>query len=215
LTSLCWVVNTTKNDSLFPHQVQVWRGQGWITETCGSNQLRIRPKAFYQTNPEQAVRLYETALAMAEPGSGDRVFDLYSGIGSIALYLARSVASVVGIETVPEAVQAARENAELNGITNAVFEEGEVETVLPAVAHRHGSPDLMVVDPPRAGLHPRARGAIRALAPPRFLYISCNPRTQAADIAELADVYRVDSLQPVDMFPQTRHIENIALLRRR
>ncbi len=215
ITSLNYVVNTTKNDSLFPHEVQLWSGEAWITELSGPNRLRIRPKAFYQTNPEQAVRLYETALAMTEVRSTDRAFDLYSGIGSIALFMAHSVASAVAVESVPDAVRAARENAELNGIANVTFEEGEVETVLPEVVARHGAPDLVVLDPPRAGLHPGARKTLRELAPERILYISCNPRTQASDIAELGDLYRVTALQPVDMFPQTRHVENIAVLQRR
>ncbi|MFO8043038.1 MAG: 23S rRNA (uracil(1939)-C(5))-methyltransferase RlmD, partial [Alkalispirochaeta sp.] len=197
------------------HEVHLWSGEAWITERSGPNTLRIRPKAFYQTNPEQAVRLYETAVALTELRPTDRVFDLYSGIGSIALFIARSVASVVGVESISDAVSSARENAELNGITNVAFEEGEVETVLPEVVTRHGMPDLVVLDPPRAGLHPGARKTLREIAPERILYISCNPRTQATDIAELGDLYRVTALQPVDMFPQTRHVENIAVLERR
>ncbi len=215
ISSLCFVVNTSRNDSLFPHDVQVWRGDPWITEASGPNRLRIRPKAFYQTNPEQAVRLYAAAVDLVGLSPDDRVFDLYSGIGSIALFVARSVASVVGIESVPDAVTAARENATLNGVSNVTFEEGEVETVLPAVAERHGAPDVVILDPPRAGLHPAARRAVRDLDAQRILYISCNPRTQASDIAELSDRYEVTAMQPVDMFPQTRHVENIAVLRRR
>ena len=215
VASLNYVINTSKNDSLFPHDVVTWRGRGWITEVCGPNRLRLRPKAFYQTNPAQALRLYETAVSMTGLSPGLRVFDLYSGIGSIALFVARSVASVVGVESVGDAVISARENADLNGITNAVFEAGEVEAVLPDVAARHGTPDLVILDPPRSGVHPKARRALRELGAPRILYISCNPRTQATDIAELHDLYEVDSLQPVDMFPQTRHVENIAVLRRR
>ena len=215
ITSLNYVINTTKNDSFFPHEVHRWSGEAWITERSGPNTLRIRPKAFYQTNPEQAVRLYETAVALTDLRSTDRVFDLYSGIGSIALFIARTVAAVVGVESISDAVSSARENAELNGISNVTFEVGEVETVLPEVVTRHGRPDLVVLDPPRAGLHPGARTTLREFAPERILYISCNPRTQATDIAELADLYRVTALQPVDMFPQTRHVENIAILERR
>jgi 23S rRNA (uracil1939-C5)-methyltransferase len=214
ITSLNYVINTSRNDSLFPQDVRGWRGDPWITEHSGPNRLRIRPKAFYQTNPEQAVHLYQRAVEMADLPRDARVFDLYSGIGSIALFIARSVASVVGVESIPDAVTAARENAELNGIDNAIFEEGEVEAILPAVAERDGVPDAVVVDPPRVGLHPKALAALRDLAPATVVYISCNPRTQATDIAGLADLYRVEALQPVDMFPQTRHVENIAILRR-
>ncbi|MCG8479149.1 MAG: 23S rRNA (uracil(1939)-C(5))-methyltransferase RlmD, partial [Spirochaetales bacterium] len=215
LHSLNYVVNTSKNDSMYPHEVVTWSGESWITELCGPNRLRVRPKAFYQTNPLQAVRLYEAALALLRPTRDDLVFDLYSGIGSIALLAARSVGRVVGIESVPDAVRAARENARVNGIDNALFEEGAVEDTLCEVAARYGTPDAVVVDPPRAGLHPRAIDSLRDLRPPRILYISCNPRTQASDIAALRESYRVEALQPVDMFPQTRHVENIAVLRRR
>ena len=216
--TLGYVVNTTGNDSIFPHEVHIVRGPGYLSESCGPNRLRIRPKAFYQTNPEQAVQLYETALAMTGLRREDRVLDLYCGIGSIALLLARRVASVVGVESVADAVTAARENAQLNGITNAVFEAGEVETVLPDILEREGHPDLVVVDPPRVGLHPRARRVLGELGAQRLLYISCNPRSQASDLAELAGPdgpYELSALQPVDMFPQTRHVENIAVLHRR
>ena len=238
ISSLNYVVNTTKNDSIYDHEVKLWSGDPYITERCGSVMLRIRPKAFYQTNSEQAVSLYRTALGLAglestatgaadsvnDPttdisgfagGSGPLVFDLYSGIGSIALSLADRVGRVVGIESNDDAVRAAGENAELNGIENAIFERGEVESILPRVIDRHGSPDLVVVDPPRAGMHPRARRALRDLAAPRIVYISCNPRTQASDVRELIERYRIAAVQPVDMFPQTRHVENVLLLERR
>ncbi len=214
LEELNYVVNTTRNDSIFGHEIRPYRGPGYITEHCGPVQLRLRPKAFFQTNPEQALNLYTRALELADLPESPLVFDLYSGIGSIALFLAPRVGTVVGIESVADAVAAARENAQLNGITNALFEEGEVEKVLPEVVARHGTPQALVVDPPRMGLHPAARTAILALdpLPQRIVYISCNPRTQATDLLELRRKYRVTALQPVDMFPQTRHVENIAIL---
>lgn len=214
---LNYVVNTTRNESLFPHDILKWRGPGYITEQCGAIRLRIRPKAFFQTNPQQAEVLYNRALELAHLDGSSLVFDLYSGIGSIALVLALRVGRVVGIESVTDAVAAARENAELNGVGNVTFEEGAVEEVLGEVARRHGTPDALVVDPPRAGLHPRARQAILALdpLPHTVVYISCNPRTQAQDLLEFLPHYHVEVLQPVDMFPQTRHVENIAVLRRR
>lgn len=214
ITSLNYIVNTTRNDSIFTHEVIPWVGTEVIHERCGEIILRLRPKAFYQTNPEQAIRLYHRAMELVDLRPRELVYDLYSGIGSIALFIARRVARVVGIESVPDAVQSARENATLNGIENVVFEQGEVESILSEVVERHGTPDLLILDPPRSGLHPKARMAIRALAPPRILYISCNPRTQAIDCAELSDRYQIDVMQPVDMFPQTRHVENICVLRR-
>ncbi|SIQ25878.1 23S rRNA m(5)U-1939 methyltransferase [Alkalispirochaeta americana] len=215
ITSLNYVVNTSKNDSIYPHQVVLWRGEPFITEQCGDLRLRIHPKAFYQTNPEQALRLYQAAVALAHLRPEDLLFDLYSGIGSIALYAAGRVRRVVGIESVEDAVEAARENARGNGIGNALFESGEVEKILPQVISREGAPRVVMVDPPRAGMHPAARKALATLAPETIVYISCNPRTQAADLREFIPNYEIAHLQPVDMFPQTRHVENIVLLRRR
>ncbi len=212
LTSLNYVVNTSKNDSLGDQPVRLYAGAEWITEQCGPNSLRIRPKAFYQTNPEQAVRLYERALEMADLRGPETVFDLYCGIGSIALFVASHVKNVVGIEVVEDAVTAARENAKLNGIENATFVAGQVESVLPEVISLFGTPDTVFLDPPRAGLHPGARKTLLELAPRRIVYVSCNARTQAADINVLSELYGVSALQPVDMFPQTRHVENIAVL---
>lgn len=214
ITSLNYVINTTRNDSIYPHDVVTYAGTEVIHETCGDITLRLRPKAFYQTNPEQAVRLYTVAAELADLRPHELVYDLYSGIGSIALFIARRVARVVGIESVGDAVRSARENAALNAIENVVFEEGEVEAVLPDVIARQGTPDLLVIDPPRAGMHPKAIAAIRREAPRRIVYVSCNPRTQARDCADLADLYRITAMQPVDMFPQTRHIENICVLHR-
>ena len=212
LASLNYVVNTTRNDSLATHEVVRYAGQEWITEQCGPLSLRIRPKAFYQTNPEQAVRLYRRAVELAQLTGDELVYDLYCGIGSIALFVAPAVRQVVGVEVVPDAITAAQENAELNGIDNAVFTVGAVEELLPEMIASHGRPDIVFVDPPRVGLHPAARAALRTILPERIVYISCNPRTQASDIAELSDVYRVTTMQAVDMFPQTRHVENIAVL---
>lgn len=214
ITSINYVINTTRNDSLFSHDVVTYAGTEVIHERCGPITLRLRPKAFYQTNPEQAVRLYSRAAELADLRPHELVYDLYSGIGSIALFIADRVARVVGVESVGDAVRSARENAEINEIENVVFEEGEVEAVLPETIQRYGKPDLVIVDPPRAGLHPKAIAAIRDASPSRILYVSCNPRTQARDCADLADTYRIDAMQPVDMFPQTRHVENICILRR-
>lgn len=215
LSSVNYVINTTRNDSLAGHEVHTVSGRPWITEACGPNELRIRPKAFYQTNPRQAVALYERAVTLAGLTGTETALDLYCGIGSIALYVASSVKHVVGVEVVEDAVTAARENAELNGVENVAFIAGAVERVLSDVVDRFGRRDVVFLDPPRAGLHPKARQALYDLAPDRIVYISCNPRTQAVDINELIDRYEVTAMQPVDMFPQTRHVENIAVLQRR
>ncbi|MFP4151347.1 MAG: 23S rRNA (uracil(1939)-C(5))-methyltransferase RlmD [Alkalispirochaeta sp.] len=215
ITSLNYVVNTSRNDALAPHLVHRVRGAEWITEQCGPNTLRIRPKAFYQTNPAQAVNLYQRAVDLAALRGNEVVYDLYCGIGSIALFVAPSVRHVVGIELVEDAIVAARENARVNEIRNVTFRAGAVEDVLPDAIAEHGPPDLVFLDPPRVGLHPNARRTLRELAPERIVYVSCNPRTQAADIADLGDLYEIAAMQPVDMFPQTRHVESIVLLRRR
>jgi 23S rRNA (uracil1939-C5)-methyltransferase len=214
IESLLYVVNESKNDSLYPHEVHTWAGRAYINEQCGPNTLRVRAKAFYQTNPEQALRLYELALDMADLRGTELVFDLYCGIGSIALLAAGRAGRVIGVESVPDAVGAARENARINTIVNTEFATGEVESVLPELIAGHGVPDLVICDPPRVGLHPGARRAVLEAAPARIVYISCNPRTQADDLRELAARYRVSAIQPVDMFPQTRHVENVLLLER-
>lgn len=215
LTSLNYVINTSANDSIYSHQVVTYRGDPFITEQCGPITVRIRPKAFYQTNPEQAALLYERALAAAGSSPVRLAFDLYSGIGSITLLLALRAERVVGVESVPDAVRAARENAELNGIGNADFLEGQVEDLLPEMQARYGTPDVVVVDPPRVGIHPAARRALRELSPRRIVYVSCNPRSQASDLHDLVERYEIMIVQPVDMFPQTRHVESIVLLERR
>ncbi len=214
ITSLNYVINSTKNDSIYAHDIIHVDGPERVHERCGDLTLSLGPKTFYQTNPEQAFRLYSRAFELLEPLEGELLFDLYSGVGSIALFASRHVSRVVGIESVSDSVVSARRNAQANAIKNCVFELGAVEAVLEAVVDRHGSPDLVVLDPPRSGIHPRARRTLRELGAPRILYISCNPRTQASDCADLADAYEITAMQAVDMFPQTRHVENICVLRR-
>jgi 23S rRNA (uracil1939-C5)-methyltransferase len=216
VTSLDYIINETKNDAVAPHTVHHYRGQGYINELCGPNRLKIHPKSFYQTNPRQAVRLYEVVAAFAALTGSETVYDLYCGIGSIGLYLAARAGRVVGIDNVAEAIDNARENAAYNGYGNCAFETGNIRHVLtPEFAARHPAPDLVVLDPPRAGLHPDVVGALLELAPPHIVYVSCNPATQARDLQLLDDAYRIDAVQPVDMFPQTFHIENVVDLRRR
>ena len=214
IVSLWWAENDAVSDSLYAVRPVRYRGAESIVERCGELELELGPTSFYQTNPAQAETLYTLAIDALQPRPDHTVLDLYCGIGSITLSLARRVARVIGVETVPEAVTAARANAVRAGIDNAEFLVGAVEGRLPELAARYGVPDRVVVDPPRAGLHPKARRALLDLAAARIVYVSCNPRSQAVDLIELAQRYRVVQLQPVDMFPQTRHVECIAVLER-
>ena len=210
LTSLEYIINETKNDSIGSHLVHNYHGRGYIHEQCGSNRLKIHPKSFYQTNPKQAERLYEVVREFAGLTGTETVYDLYCGIGSIALYLAGEAGRVIGIDNVEEAVENARENAVYNGHENSEFFLGEVREVLDRdFVATHHAPDLVVLDPPRAGLHPEVVETLQKLRPEHIVYVSCNPATQARDLQLLNSSYRVGDVQPVDMFPQTYHIENV------
>ncbi len=216
LTSLDYIINETKNDSIAPHLVHNYRGRGYIHEQCGENRLKIHPKSFYQTNPKQAERLYEVVREFAGLNGTETVYDLYCGIGSIALYLAAEARRVIGIDSVEEAIENARENAAYNGHQNCTFFLGKVRDVLDHdfAVTRH-APDLVVLDPPRAGLHPDVVETLLKLRPAHIVYVSCNPATQARDLQLLDGAYRIGEVQPVDMFPQTYHIENVVDLRLR
>jgi 23S rRNA (uracil1939-C5)-methyltransferase len=216
VTSLDYIINETKNDAIASHTVHHYGGQGYINELCGPNRLKIHPKSFYQTNPRQAVRLYDVVVELAGLTGRETVYDLYCGIGSIGLYLAGSAARVVGIDNVAEAIENARENAAYNGHGNCEFAVGNIRDVLTEeFAAAHPAPDLVVLDPPRAGLHPDVVEALLELVAPHIVYVSCNPATQARDLQMLDEAYRIEAVQPVDMFPQTFHIENVVDLRRR
>jgi 23S rRNA (uracil1939-C5)-methyltransferase len=179
-------------------------------------EFRIYPKSFYQTNPAQALRLYEIAREYAELTGAETVYDLFSGIGSIGLYLSSSASKVVGIESVEDAVAAARENAALNGVENAEFLQGEVEALLDGrFLGEHGRPECVILDPPRPGVHERALRVLLEALPQRIVYVSCNADTQARDVSILSEAYRIDRMRAVDMFPQTRHVEHVMLLKRR
>ncbi len=211
--TLCYAINTKYNDYLFDQDMITYAGKGYVEEQLGHVRFKVGPKSFFQTNTYQARVLYDVVEEFAALSGEENVYDLYAGIGSIALYLARGCRQVVGIEEIPEAIEDARENAALNGITNAVFYAGDVKDVLsPEFAEKHGKPGLLVTDPPRAGMHPRAVEWLLHLESPRIVYVSCNPATQARDLSMLAEKYRVLKCQPVDMFPHTHHIENVALL---
>jgi 23S rRNA (uracil1939-C5)-methyltransferase len=218
ITSAYYLVNPTQNDDIAPHTARHVAGATVIQERCGSLRFAIHPKSFYQTNSRQAERLYGVVREWLDPRDGDLLLDLYCGIGSIGLFLADRVDTVVGIEYVEEAVDRARENAVLNGVANAAFHAGDVRELLRS-AGDPGSPiprpDLVVLDPPRAGVHPDVIGELIRLAPRQIIYVSCKPSTQARDLARLRERYDVTRVQPVDMFPQTFHIESVVDLKLR
>jgi 23S rRNA (uracil1939-C5)-methyltransferase len=213
ITTLCYCINPKLNDSFADLEVLTYRGKGYVEERLKQVRFKIGPKSFFQTNTRQAERLYDVAADFAGLQGEENVYDLYTGIGSIALYIAKRCRRVVGIEEVEAAIDDARENAALNGIDNAVLYAGDVKDMLTEdFARRHGKPDLLITDPPRAGMHPQVVDMLRQLAAPRIVYVSCNPATQARDLQLLSDRYRVKRMQPVDMFPHTHHVENVALL---
>ena len=212
ITSLCGSVNPSVNDDLHPHPVFVLGGSSSIRERCGENTLLIDAKSFYQTNPVQAEKLYAIVAHWAALCGTETILDLYCGIGSIALYLANHCRRAIGIELQPAAIDRARENAKLNNVDNVEFRVGSAEEELPAIASRDPAPDLVILDPPRSGLHHKVIAALLTLRPRRIIYVSCNPASQAKNIADLEHQYRVTRVRPIDMFPHTRHVENIAEL---
>lgn len=221
VTSLMYVINGKKNDTFGDLTIQLWKGNDYITEkmqrpgTEGTLQFRIGPKSFYQTNPVQAEVLYRTAWEMAGLTGKEHVYDLYTGTGTIACYVAAQAKSVVGLEYVAAAIDDAKVNAELNGITNARFFAGDIKDLLtPEFLAAEGRPDVVITDPPRAGMHEDVTKMLLQAAPEKIVYVSCNAATQARDLAILDAAYRIEAVQPVDMFPQTMHVENVVLLRR-
>ena len=213
IDSLLWCVNGKVNDTIYDIPVELHRGRAYIEERLGPLTIAIGPKSFYQTNSRQGERLYGVVRRMAGLTGRETVYDLYCGTGTIGLFLAHEAARVVGVESVPEAVTDAWRNAERNGIGNATFVAGDVLRVVDAdFTHRHGAPDVVVTDPPRAGMHPDVVEKLLALAAPRVVYVSCNPATQARDLAMLAERYEVAEAQGVDMFPHTKHVESVVRL---
>lgn len=214
ITSLQYIVNEKANDTIYDQDVICYHGTTHINETMGDLTFRITPKAFYQTNSTQAEILYAKALEMAAPKKTDVVYDLYTGLGTIAQYISHKCKKVVGVESVSEAVIAAKENTKRNGISNTDFEVGDMRKVFTEnfVAH-HGIPDIIITDPPRDGMHKEVIKQLLNLNTPKILYISCNPQTQARDLELLCKQYKVEKSQAIDMFPHTQHIENIVLLK--
>ena len=213
ITSLQYVVNEKRNDTITDQEVIVWKGKDHIIEQLGDLKFRIGPKSFFQTNAGQSLQLYEKTLEFAAVNKDETVYDLYTGTGSIACFLARQAKEVIGIEYVPEAIEDAKLNAGLNNLDNTKFYAGDIKDLLTnGFIDEHGHPDTIVLDPPRPGIHKDVIDALLYAAPEKIVYVSCNPATQARDIALLNEAYTVTKIQPVDMFPHTHHVENIALL---
>jgi 23S rRNA (uracil1939-C5)-methyltransferase len=215
ITSLMYCINRKANDSIFDQDILLDSGRDHIMEQLEDLQFKIGPKSFFQTNTAQALELYRKVRDMAGLKGGEVVYDIYSGTGTIGLFLARKAEKVVGIEYIDEAIQDARVNAELNRIDNAQFFSGDIKDMLTEeFVREHGQPDVLVTDPPRAGMHRDVVDVILRVSPARIVYVSCNPATQARDLQFLGEQYRVLEIQPFDMFPQTYHVENIVLLER-
>lgn len=216
LTTLLYTINTKWNDSLYDLEPQVYYGKGYVIEKLEDLSFKIGPKSFFQTNTKQGERLYQVTRAFAELSGKETVYDLYCGTGSIGIFVSKQAGKIIGVETIAEAVEDAKENARLNGITHAEFYAGDVIKVCDdAFFARHGRPDVVITDPPRAGMHEKLVEKLLEMEAPLIVYVSCNPATQARDLKLLDAKYTVEKLQPVDMFPHTHHIENVAQLKLR
>lgn len=213
ITSLLYVINQKANDTLYDQEVHCFAGRDHIMEAMEGLRFKINAKSFYQTNSEQAYELYKVARAYAGLTGTETVYDLYTGTGTIAQFVAKKAKKVVGIEAVPEAIEDAKQNAELNGIGNAAFFVGDMKTVLnQGFIEEQGVPDVVITDPPRDGMHKMVVEQLLNVCPEKIVYVSCNSATQARDLALLKEKYKVARVQPVDMFPQTHHVENVVLL---
>jgi 23S rRNA (uracil1939-C5)-methyltransferase len=213
IISLNYVFNPKKNDTLYDLDILNYHGAAYLTETLDDIQYKIGPKSFFQTNSKQAKNLYDVVRKMATIRPEDTVYDLYTGTGSIALYVAKTAKKVIGIETIAEAIEDAKFNMELNHISNATFIASPVEKILDEeFIAEYGKPDVVITDPPRVGMHEKVIEVLLTAAPKQIVYVSCNPSTQARDLSLLSEKYDIIEVQPVDMFPNTFHIENVVNL---
>ncbi|SCW85352.1 23S rRNA (uracil(1939)-C(5))-methyltransferase RlmD [Mucilaginibacter sp. NFR10] len=213
ITSLLYIVNQKKNDTIFDQDVVAFKGPEYIHEEMNGIKFRIGPKSFYQTNSVQALRLYEITRDFAGFKGDELVYDLYTGAGTIANFVAGHVREVVGVEYVPTAIEDAKVNSAINNITNTKFYAGDMKDVLVAdFVAEHGKPDVIITDPPRAGMHPDVVARLMEIEAPKIVYVSCNAATQARDLLVLKEKYDTVKIQPVDMFPHTQHVENVVLL---
>lgn len=214
ISSLYYVINSKLNDSISDLQPALYRGNDAIYEEMEGLHFKIGPKSFYQTNSRQAYRLYSVTREFAGLTGNEVVYDLYTGTGTIAQFVSGKASKVIGIEYVPEAIEDAVLNAANNGITNCEFFAGDMKDILTAdFIGEHGKPDVIILDPPRAGIHPDVASVILETAPSRMVYVSCNPASQARDLAILSQKYTIEAVQPVDMFPHTQHVENVCKLK--
>lgn len=214
IKSLHYVINEKLNDSISDLDCILYKGEDAIWETMGKLKFKIGPKSFYQTNSEQAYKLYSVAKEFAALTGNEVAYDLYTGTGTIAQFISDKASKVIGIEYVKEAIEDARINAEANGITNCTFFDGDMKDILTAdFIKEHGKPEVMIIDPPRAGMHPDVVKVIMEAAPERIVYVSCNPASQARDLAMMSPMYEITAVQPVDMFPHTMHVENVCALK--
>lgn len=214
ITSLLYIVNQKRNDTIFDQEIYVYKGRDYIFEEMEGLKFKVGPKSFYQTNSKQAYELYKIAREFADLKGDELVYDLYTGAGTIANFVAKYAKEVVGVEYVPSAIEDAKINSEINGITNTKFYAGDMKDVLTAeFVAEHGKPDVVITDPPRAGMHADVVNRIVEMEAPKVVYVSCNAATQARDLEMLSAKYEVARIKPVDMFPQTQHVENVVLLK--
>ena len=213
IKTLIYCINSKQNDSIYDQDVQTYFGEGFLMEEMDGLQFKIGPKSFFQTNYKQALELYRKTLEFADLKGDEVVYDLYTGTGTIAQYVARNAKQVIGIESVPEAIEAAKEHAKLNGLENCTFYCGDMKAIFnDEFLENHPKADVLITDPPRDGMHQKVVEQILKLAPEKIVYVSCNSATQARDLALMKEQYKLVKILPVDMFPQTHHVENIALL---
>jgi 23S rRNA (uracil1939-C5)-methyltransferase len=216
ITSLIYTINTKLNDSIYDLEPIAYSGKGYIIEKLENYQFIIGPKSFFQTNTKQGEQLYNITKNFAELTGTQTVYDLYCGTGSIGIYVSSLAKKIIGVEAVPEAIEDAKKNAALNNITHASFFAGDVIDICnDAFFAQHGFADVVITDPPRAGMHEKLVNKLLEIASPTIVYVSCNPATQARDLALLDEKYVVTKIQPVDMFPHTHHIENVVQLKLR
>lgn len=216
ITSLLYIINQKRNDTIFDQDIHTFKGRDFIYEEMEGLKFKVGPKSFYQTNSAQAYELYKITRDFAELKGDELVYDLYTGAGTIANFVARQAKEVVGVEYVPTAIEDAKVNSQINGINNTKFYAGDMKDVLTSeFIAAHGKPDVVITDPPRAGMHADVVNRILEMEAPKVVYVSCNAATQARDLEMLAAKYDVIRIKPVDMFPQTQHVENVVLLKLR
>ena len=214
ITTLLYTINPKWNDSIYDLSPQTYYGKGFVTEQLGDFRFKIGPKSFFQTNTKQAEKLYNITKDFAALTGKEIVYDLYCGTGSIGIFVSQFAKKIIGVETIAEAIEDAKENAAINNITHAEFFAGDVIKICDdAFFDLHGKPDVIITDPPRAGMHEKLVNKLLQIEAPKIVYVSCNTATQARDINLLSEKYRVEKIQPVDLFPHTHHIECVVLLK--